>query len=114
MPRQPKKPTNKPGKNNKPIENKSVFVYGPVAPVFNSVNTGSWRIVRPGVDNARCIGCGQCETFCPTGVIRIDDDKNQPSGKIVVIDWAYCKGCGICANVCPKECIEMVDEKEKK
>ncbi|MDQ1354031.1 MAG: pyruvate ferredoxin oxidoreductase delta subunit [Acidobacteriota bacterium] len=109
MPGQPEKHMNKPGKNNK-----TRTVYGPVATVFASVNTGSWRILRPGPDHSRCAGCGQCETFCPTGVIEIIDDpaKEGGRGKVVEIDWAYCKGCGICADVCPKKCIRMVEEKK--
>ena len=117
MPGQPGKPLKKPGRDKKMKKNKDayeeyVYVYGPVAPIFDSVNTGSWRILRPEIDHSLCIGCGQCKTFCPTDVIEILDEGE--SGKIVKIDWGYCKGCGICANVCPKECIEMVEEKEEK
>jgi pyruvate ferredoxin oxidoreductase delta subunit len=94
------------------IVDKYKYVYGPTAPVFDSVATGSWRIVRPVVDRSQCTGCGQCETFCPCGVIEIHD--REQDGKVVEIDWTYCKGCGICANVCPKKCIQMAAEEEKK
>jgi pyruvate ferredoxin oxidoreductase delta subunit len=78
-------------------------LYGPVALVYNSADTGSWRYVRPGVDFAKCVKCGTCVMFCPTNVMEINE-------KCIEIDWKYCKGCGICANVCPKKCIRMVDE----
>jgi pyruvate ferredoxin oxidoreductase delta subunit len=64
---------------------------GPVATVFGTVDTGSWRTSRPQVDISECIGCGICGTYCPTAVIEMR--KGQQEG--VVIDWAFCKGCGI-------------------
>lgn len=100
---------------NKPGKNKTRTVYGPVATVFASVNTGSWRIMRPGVDHSQCTGCGQCQTFCPSGVIEISSDTTEnEKEKFIEIDWAYCKGCGICADVCPKKCIQMMPEKKGK
>ncbi|MCK4766188.1 MAG: 4Fe-4S binding protein [Candidatus Aminicenantes bacterium] len=85
-------------------------LYGPAAIVFNSVNTGSWRILRPAVDESRCVKCDICASFCPAEVISVH--KNGGASGVVEIDWAYCKGCGICAEVCPKDCIEMVKENE--
>ncbi|MGE5339938.1 MAG: 4Fe-4S dicluster domain-containing protein [Candidatus Omnitrophota bacterium] len=81
-------------------------LYGPVATVFNSARTGSWRIVKPQIDCSRCVRCGTCITFCPANVMEI----NPLTPSCIQIDWNYCKGCGICANVCPKKCIEMVNE----
>lgn len=111
MPVQPKKPMKKHVKNKK-----NRIVYGPVATVFASVNTGSWRILRPEVDHCQCVGCGQCKTFCPTGVIEIrETNPDHRAGKSfeVEIDWRCCKGCGICANVCPGKCIKMVKEENE-
>jgi pyruvate ferredoxin oxidoreductase delta subunit len=82
---------------------------GPVATVLDSVDTGSWRTVRPDVDISECIGCGVCGTYCPTAVIEMREEQQE----CVVIDWAFCKGCGICANVCPRRCIEMVPERNQ-
>lgn len=98
MQKQPEKHTKKSKKYN---------VFGPVATVFNSSNTGSWRLERPEVDFSECIKCRSCETFCPTNVIQVFDDKEE----CVYIDFDYCKGCGVCANVCPKNCIELVPER---
>ena len=102
MSKQRNKPSEKPGDG----EDKRLL--GPVATVFNSTNTGSWRILKPVVDYSRCIKCGNCQKFCPTDVIEILDDNEQ----CVQINWNYCKGCGICANVCVKKCIAMKEEGE--
>jgi 2-oxoacid:acceptor oxidoreductase delta subunit (pyruvate/2-ketoisovalerate family) len=65
--------------------------------------TGSWRSIKPELDESTCTQCWTCVKFCPEGVI----DKGD-SGP--VIDYAYCKGCGICANECPTKSIKMVRE----
>ena len=79
---------------------------GPVAYIYESAYTGSWRLERPVVDFDECIKCGTCQRFCPPDIITIDKDKEE----CVTFDWDYCKGCGICANECPKKCITMVPE----
>lgn len=102
MPGQPGKPLIKPGEFR--------VLYGPVAVIFDGVQTGSWRIFRPEVDETQCAGCALCQTFCPADVIDIHtQDKDL---KVIEIDWTFCKGCGICANVCPKKCIKMVKERQ--
>lgn len=106
MQQQPEQPMKKP--NNGKKEKR---LYGPAAIIFDSVNTGSWRIVRPEVDESRCVKCDICGAFCPTEVITVHKDGGGP--EVVEIEWAYCKGCGICAEVCPKDCIQMVKEDEK-
>lgn len=83
---------------------------GPCAYVFDSAQTGSWRIERPQVDFKACIKCGTCQMYCPANVIAIQKDREE----CVEILWDYCKGCGICANECPKKCIIMVDERRGK
>lgn len=88
-------------------EYKKFRVYGPVATIFGSAKTGSWRLERPVVDFKSCIKCGTCERYCPANVIEIK--KNQE--ECVLFDFDYCKGCGICANECPKKCIAMVPER---
>ena len=66
--------------------------------------TGGWRSKKPIVDSVKCIGCGQCASFCPEPCVEIKNGKS-------IIDYDYCKGCGICASVCPVKCIKMMDEK---
>ena len=98
MPGPPLMPTTKPKKPR--------VLLGPVATIFATAHTGSWRTVRPEVEFALCVTCRVCGTYCPTAVIEIQKDEAE----CVVIDWDNCKGCGICANVCPKGCITMVRE----
>ena len=80
---------------------------GAVSPANTSWTnkTGAWRALRPLLDEAKCTGCGLCETFCP-------DSSAYKTGKVYAIDYDYCKGCGICANECPTGAIEMAVEKK--
>lgn len=100
---------------NNPTSEKTKRIYGPCALIFCSTKTGTWRILRPQIDDEKCVYCGTCEKYCPTGVVTIKKDKSSekknPIGTID-IDMTYCKGCGICANVCPKDSIAMIDERE--
>lgn len=70
--------------------------------ILNESNAG-WRVMRPVVDNDKCIYCLRCWIFCPEGVIYKEGNK-------IEIDFNYCKGCGICATECPTKAIEMVTE----
>lgn len=88
---------------------KGEFLYGPVATVFASSKTGTWRIVRPDVDHEECSLCATCQNYCPTDVVSVHSDNRAEK---VTFDLDYCKGCGICANLCPKHCITMVPESE--
>jgi len=65
--------------------------------------TGSWRNLRPIIDQSKCIRCGICWKFCPDAAIHIENNQ-------FVIDLYFCKGCGICAAECPKQCIAMIEE----
>lgn len=67
--------------------------------------TGSWRSLKPTIDEDKCTMCKKCWLFCPEGIISWSEDA-------MVIDYDYCKGCGTCASVCPEEAIEMVLEKK--
>lgn len=88
--------------------------YGPCALVFGGTETGTWRILRPQIDDKTCVCCGICEKHCPTGVVTVKKDESSKEKKpigSVDIDMTYCKGCGICANVCPQDSINMIDER---
>lgn len=67
--------------------------------------TGSWRSMRPKVDEKKCTRCGICWQFCPDIAIRITKEKGA------VMNFDYCKGCGICAKECPFKAITMEPEK---
>jgi electron transport complex protein RnfB len=58
---------------------------------------------RPAFAPAKCIGCGQCETICPMGAIKMD----QGTRKVVFIQ-ERCIGCGLCVVKCgSRHAIEM-------
>ena len=91
-----------------PYEDLTITTGAVVEPNTSQVNkTGSWRQFRPVIDQETCIGCGQCDTFCP-------DQAAKPlnGGETYGIDLDYCKGCGICAKECPVDAIEMVQEED--
>lgn len=67
--------------------------------------TGSWRSLKPIIDEKKCNNCMLCLLYCPEPAI-----SNTKPPKI---DYRYCKGCGICAEVCPVKAIVMVQEGEK-
>ncbi len=65
--------------------------------------TGSWRNMRPVIDQQGCIRCGICWKFCPDMAVYIENST-------FMINYDFCKGCGICATECPKQCIAMEEE----
>ena len=81
-----------------PIGNDGIYV----------LDTASWRIVRPVIDQETCVKCGMCLSYCPVNSIRKKKDGRFE------ISYDYCKGCGICANECNVKAIEMVPEGGKK
>jgi len=66
--------------------------------------TGSWRLVRPVIDLARCTRCWICFVRCPEGAIDLDPDDTPR------IEYEVCKGCLICVEECPIHCIAKVRE----
>ena len=50
----------------------------------------------------KCLGCGECQAFCPTGAARV-----VPPGPVAEFDFEKCKGCGICAAVCPAHAVDL-------
>jgi heterodisulfide reductase subunit A len=50
------------------------------------------------VDETKCVGCGQCQSFCKYGAIELLD---TPEGKRAKVIPVLCKGCGLCSTKCP-------------
>ena len=79
-----------------------------ITPIGNDgmyiLDTASWRVLRPVLDQEKCIRCGICLSYCPVNSIHKDEEGKYE------IHYDYCKGCGICANECIKDAIEMVPE----
>lgn len=66
-------------------------------------SNAGWRVMKPILDNDKCVNCLKCWVLCPEGVV------DREGGKMT-IDFNYCKGCGLCAEECPTKAIEMVKE----
>ncbi len=61
------------------------------------------KIVK--IDEEKCNGCGQCESNCAEGALRIID------GKARLLKEEYCDGLGACLGACPQDAI-TVEERE--
>ncbi len=68
-------------------------------------NTGTWRSLKPVIDESKCIHCDICVVNCPENCIDITKDKKRGD-----INLGYCKGCSICSKVCPVGAITMVPD----
>jgi Pyruvate/2-oxoacid:ferredoxin oxidoreductase delta subunit/DNA-binding MarR family transcriptional regulator len=53
------------------------------------------------VDEASCIGCGECVERCQMEAITLTDDE------IAEIDTARCVGCGVCVVTCGSEAMSL-------
>lgn len=51
------------------------------------------------VDEALCVGCGDCIDRCPVKAVNGDETA--------AVDRDRCLGCGLCAGVCPEEAIKL-------
>jgi len=75
-------------------------------PTSLEYETGSWRALKPILNQEKCVKCLLCWVYCPEPAIHRHEDNS------VEIDYKFCKGCGICENVCPTKAITMVREGE--
>jgi NAD-dependent dihydropyrimidine dehydrogenase PreA subunit len=55
----------------------------------------------PEIHKDKCTGCGICENECPTGAVRMIENKP------VFICAEVCSYCGICEDACPEGAIEL-------
>ena len=67
--------------------------------------TGDWKSSHPEWNEAVCIKCGLCYSYCPDMAVC------QKATGYFAGDNNYCKGCGICAQECPTSAIKMVEGK---
>ena len=57
------------------------------------------------IDQARCIRCGICASWCAFDAIRTVADPEN--GQRLVVDRLACEGCGVCAHYCPAKAIDF-------
>ncbi|GAB6124918.1 4Fe-4S binding protein [Humidesulfovibrio idahonensis] len=52
------------------------------------------------VDAEKCVGCGNCATFCQFGALKARE-------RMLQIKTARCMGCGACVSKCPKQALSL-------
>lgn len=57
---------------------------------------------RPKIDNAACVGCGECVRSCPVHTITLDKKKHR-----AVIAPDACIKCFCCQELCPKNAVRV-------
>lgn len=63
------------------------------------------------IDTRVCKGCGLCVHFCPRGVLKLSDERNQKGYTIAkVVDIEQCTGCKLCEISCPDVAIYVTKE----
>ncbi len=64
----------------------------------------------------KCIVCMNCEKTCPSGVIRVQGEKQKEKGPKTltsyVIDFSKCSLCGLCVEICPTSTLKYSREYE--
>ncbi len=67
-----------------------------LAPAWLTRILGRLVQVKPGVDEAKCIKCGECFKSCPVGAISMEIGKTPPK-----FDYSKCIRCYCCHEICP-------------
>lgn len=66
--------------------------------------TGSWRQLRPVLEEEKCNRCWLCFVSCPEGAIALDE-REYPR-----VDLDVCKGCLLCVHECPTHAFRVERE----
>ena len=70
--------------------------------------------VFPETGTHRCIACGTCQRFCPSGVIKVQGIKTHAKSPKVathyMIDFTRCSLCGLCVECCPTQTLQYSNE----
>jgi len=68
------------------------------------------------IDTKICKGCGLCVFYCPKGVLKLSDKRNEKGYSTAEVYRAnYCIGCKLCEINCPDFAVYViVDEKGRR
>lgn len=80
--------------------------------ILNPVHTSNFL---PGVDEAKCNGCGKCVTACPVEAMTLvsSNDAHHPKMKKAKVDEDLCLGCGVCVRTCSHEGLSLHPRAER-
>jgi ferredoxin len=53
-------------------------------------------------NNEKCVHCGACTAFCPTGALFTDQETFR-----ILFDAEKCTGCELCVSACPVRAMEI-------
>ena len=73
---------------------------------LNIIDTGSWKVYPPEIQQDICKKCGICLMYCPTKSVKLVDGRYH-------INLDFCKGCGVCIHECPSNAIKFIKEEEE-
>lgn len=60
------------------------------------------------VNKDKCKGCLLCVSFCPKGLLKINEGLNKKGSRYMKFEGTQeCLGCAMCAIICPDCCIEV-------
>jgi pyruvate ferredoxin oxidoreductase gamma subunit len=67
----------------------------------------------PAYDPTACAHCGICDIVCPDlCFVWSHDAGNEPSVRLLGIDYNYCKGCLKCVDACPTGSLTELREED--
>jgi len=58
------------------------------------------------VDKDRCIGCGNCNSYCQFNALEVVDGVNQ-------VIYEKCTGCGVCNGKCESDVLSLAADEAK-
>jgi uncharacterized Fe-S center protein len=60
----------------------------------------------PKIVSKKCVGCGLCVEWCPTGSLTLKDHKGREL-PLSTLEQKTCTGCGECVVTCPHDAVKI-------
>ena len=65
------------------------------------------------IDAKTCKGCGLCVFYCPKGVLKLSDTRNEKGYNVAEVHQEHsCAGCKLCEINCPDFAIYVEKDNE--